>query len=102
VAKNSAARARHNGSPLHRRLDLLEKRLGTGPTYSLADQHRILAGVPEWLFRGRLLLKGTSLGARCERALDMLKDLEGESLRLAVVGLAPLKAEVLPKVRLDG
>jgi hypothetical protein len=32
----------------------------------------------------------------------MLRALSGEKLRLAVVGLAPLEAEVCPKVRLDG
>lgn len=52
-------------------LDALDKVYRTkGPTYSLREQNAILAGTPEFLFRGVRLAETTALGQRCARALD--------------------------------
>jgi hypothetical protein len=108
MAKPSAARApRYPASPLHQRIDLLERVFGRGATYSLKDQHSILDGTPEFLFRGRLLGKGNALASRCEKAIEFL-DRDGrvpnEQRDEALSRLAELEREVetLTKERLRG
>jgi hypothetical protein len=54
----------------------IDEHFGRGPSYSRHDAEQILDGVvPEWLYRGRKLLRGTPDGARCEKAVDALKGL---------------------------
>jgi hypothetical protein len=85
------------------KLDRLEKKYGKGATYGRGEQDLILDGVPEWLFRGRLLLKG-DLHARCDKALRSLREFvdagkfDGEQKTKALERLKPLRAEVWPLV----
>lgn len=54
----------------------LDQHFGKGETYSRDERESIIEGVvPEWLLRGRRLLRGTPEGARCEKAVDHLKGL---------------------------
>lgn len=56
-----------------KRADELERKYGRGPTYSLHDHKLILDGVvPEWLLRGRKLLKGEQ-SERCDQLIKMLE-----------------------------
>jgi hypothetical protein len=86
-----------------RRLDVLEKKYGKGATYGRGEQELILDGVPEWLFRGRLLLKG-DLRDRCDKAIRSLRELvdagkfDGEQKTKALERLKPLHAAVWPQV----
>lgn len=59
--------------PLLKRVDELDKKYGRGPTYGPHDRKLILDRiVPEWLLRGRLVLKG-EMQARCEQLIQMLE-----------------------------
>lgn len=52
-----------------------ERHFGKGESYNRQDREAILEGViPEWLLRGRKLLKGPDQ-QRCEKAIEHLKGL---------------------------
>lgn len=71
--------------PLLPQITAIEKRFGTGPTYSLREQAAILSGeLPEWVLRIRRLLPEREGGAFAARVIDDLKK---------------LRAELWPKVR---
>jgi hypothetical protein len=65
---------------LRAKLDEVEAKFGRGPFYGPAERELILEGkVPEWLLRGRKLLKG-SLQERCSKAVTALTELHDQTL----------------------
>lgn len=66
-------------------VNAIEKRFGTGPTYSLRDQAAILSGeLPEWVLRIQRLIPPNEGGAFAARV---------------IADLRKLRAELWPKVR---
>lgn len=95
--RTATAPADRRDSPIHRRLDLLERVFGRGATYSLHDQALILDGTPEFLFRGRLLGKGRAIAERCAKAIEYLDrsgPIPAEQRDEALSRLAELEREV--------